>query len=521
MFPRKTALALASAILLLALARRIVPTKGLSPAIFADAARVKLFRHPPAPPTPIQPSEPAQSVPLNGIQRPQTPLAAGPLERISDFLNDDRGSLDPFYAALHDLEAPATTQPEVVTVLHYGDSPTTADLITGDVRRILQRRFGDAGSGFLLPAKPWAWYQHTGVDLSGSGWAISTAVGKNREEVYGIGGASFEGGPNASTHIALHTPASSVEISFLARVDGGTLAVSANGSALDTISTSADGAQPAYKRLALPPGTTFLDLKPSTGSVRLFGETLLSGHRGILYDSLGLNGASTSVLSNGFNASAWSAELQHERPSLVIVNYGTNESSFGPYVDKYYEGTLRTAIARIRAALPGVPILVMSPMDRGSRTGVDRIETLDTIPRIVAIQRRVADATGCAFFDTFDAMGGPGTMARWYTGQPRLVAGDLIHPTPQGASLVANLFVKDLLLGYDRYLRRQRRDPPPKREPQPAPAKIEPAPSSAKPIEPQPELPKPEAPADPVAPLSTDIPKAAPHDDTAPTPPPA
>ena len=44
-----------------------------------------------------------------------------------------------------------------------------------------------------------------------------------------------------------------------------------------------------------------------------------------------------------------------------------------------------------------------------------------TIPRIVALQQRVAHETGCAFFDTYTAMGGEGTMARWYGAHPRLV----------------------------------------------------------------------------------------------------
>ena len=46
-------------------------------------------------------------------------------------------------------------------------------------------------------------------------------------------------------------------------------------------------------------------------------------------------------------------------------------------------------------------------------------------------------------------------MARWYTGHPRLVSGDLIHPTPQGAAMVAQLLVKDLMTGYEQYLERQ------------------------------------------------------------------
>ncbi len=93
----------------------------------------------------------------------------------------------------------------------------------------------------------------------------------------------------------------------------------------------------------------------------------------------------------------------------------------------------------------------MSPMDRGERSGLDEIQTMSTIPEIVAIQRQVAAETHCAFFDTYDAMGGDGTMARWYAASPRLVTADLLHPTPQGATIVAGLFVEQLGLGYNRW----------------------------------------------------------------------
>ena len=97
----------------------------------------------------------------------------------------------------------------------------------------------------------------------------------------------------------------------------------------------------------------------------------------------------------------------------------------------------------------------MSPMDRGHLTGPGEIETMATIPRIVATQRRVARETGCGFFDTFTAMGGAGTMARWYTAEPRLVSADFIHPYPAGGKIVATLFVKQIESGLSRYKLRQ------------------------------------------------------------------
>jgi hypothetical protein len=90
-------------------------------------------------------------------------------------------------------------------------------------------------------------------------------------------------------------------------------------------------------------------------------------------------------------------------------------------------------------------------MDRGERSGLDEIRTMSTIPEIVGIQRQAAAETHCAFFDTYDAMGGEGTMSRWYAASPRLVTADFLHPTPQGATIVASLFVEQLGLGYNRW----------------------------------------------------------------------
>mgnify|MGYP000202979604 CR=1 FL=1 len=53
-------------------------------------------------------------------------------------------------------------------------------------------------------------------------------------------------------------------------------------------------------------------------------------------------------------------------------------------------------------------------------------------------QQAVARETGCAFFDTYRAMGGEGTMARWHQRENPLVTGDLTHPTPTGADVVSS-----------------------------------------------------------------------------------
>jgi len=73
------------------------------------------------------------------------------------------------------------------------------------------------------------------------------------------------------------------------------------------------------------------------------------------------------------------------------------------------------------------------------------------MPQLVALQAKLAAENGCAFFDTFEAMGGPGTMGRWYMAEPRLVSADFIHPMPTGARIVGTLLYQALMDGFNRY----------------------------------------------------------------------
>ncbi|TAH00032.1 MAG: hypothetical protein EAZ17_06745, partial [Sphingobacteriales bacterium] len=62
------------------------------------------------------------------------------------------------------------------------------------------------------------------------------------------------------------------------------------------------------------------------------------------------------------------------------------------------------------------------------------------LTRLVTFQESIANETGIAFWNTWKAMGGEGSMARWLNSKPQLCSGDLTHPTPKGAELIGNLF---------------------------------------------------------------------------------
>lgn len=377
-------------------------------------------------------------------------------------LVDPYGALTTFYASLWRTESKI---PGAVTrVLHYGDSPVTADSITADARASLQARFGDAGHGFVLIAKPWAWYGHRGITVTAHGWNMAPASqARAHDGFHGLGGVSFTGGPSATSTIRLpddrHTRA---QVYFEQQPGGGTFRVSAGDTVLGEIETAGETKAPGFASFALPP-TREVTLTVTSGTVRAFGWEFEKPGPGIVYSSLGLNGASVQMLLRYFDLAQWTEELQHENPDLVVLNYGTNESVFPEYIERYYEKELRSLVERLRAAVPRASVLIMSPMDRGVRASNGDIVTPDVMERIVEIQAKVAMETRCAFYNTFDAMGGPGTMAKWYAAQPRLVSSDFIHPLPGGAAIVGRLLSSALCDGFDRFksahVRAQRNGP--------------------------------------------------------------
>lgn len=385
------------------------------------------------------------------VTDPLSPLASL-LARERRFpLIDPSGSLDNFYAALQRAESGQLKKR--IHILHYGDSPTTADLITADVRERLQERFGNGGYGFNLIAPPWGWYHHRGIRIRASGWKVVTpTLGMKGDGKYGLGGVSFEGNAGAYSEITLQDPSQThVRIYFQKQPGGGDFEIAANGQTLAETSTAAEQSASAAQNYAIPPGTREVSLRVSSGNVRVFGMEFSRSRPGIVYSSLGLNGANTTTLSRNMEAAHWSQQLRAADPQLVVINYGTNESVYGSFVTKYLEAELRRLVERVRDAVPNSAILIMSPMDRGIRGESGEIVTPETIPDIVRIQEKVAADMKVAFFNTYEAMGGAGTMAKWYKRNPRLVGGDYIHPMPAGAKLVGDLLFEGINEQYQRY----------------------------------------------------------------------
>jgi lysophospholipase L1-like esterase len=380
-----------------------------------------------------------------------------------------------FYEA---LERTARGDKGAITrVAHYGDSSIATDLITSTVRQNLQARFGDAGHGFVLAAKGLIPYKHRGVVQSSNpeAWELREVVRRqDRHGRYGYGGVQSTAMRGSWARIGtarrgdIGTKASRFDIFYEAQPRGGKFSVRVDREDREIVSTKADVPGDGVFSIEVPDGPHSIELRYQRGGpVSFYGVVMERDGPGVVYDSLGLVGARANRLLN-FDETHIRRQLEQRGTNLIVLGFGGNEASDDRSEQMFYEDYMKV-LRRMRQERDDLACLVFAPLDQARRTR-GRIRTLPTIPLIVAAQRRAATDSGCAFYDTWQAMGGEDAMRRWYKAQPRLAMGDFRHATPAGYEIIGNMFYKAILAGFARYL---------SREPSRAPASPDPSKPSA------------------------------------------
>jgi lysophospholipase L1-like esterase len=376
---------------------------------------------------------------------------------IEDPIAGSGHALDPFYASLARTlkkEAGAVTR-----ILHYGDSVIAGDLISGTTRRRLQERFGDAGHGFILIANPWEWYFQNDIAHSASdGWSANKLTGPWPDDhVFGLGGVSFHTRDVATAFFSTRgdgdygRKVSRFDLFYFEEPRGGSVMLSATGHPAEKLSTRGDGKIVRVKSIDVADGGGSLTLRTlGDGDVRLFGVALERDKPGVVYDALGAHAARASFWS-AEDPADWAEEMRLRKPSLIVLQFGTNESEDTTIKAETYEPVFATLIDEVQHAAPGVPVLVVSPLDRAVKGSNGELRTSPVIERIIEGQRAAAKAKGVAFWNTFEAMGGRGTMAKWRHTRPQLGNNDLSHPTPAGAEILGNLLSGAIVAGYQAY----------------------------------------------------------------------
>jgi lysophospholipase L1-like esterase len=351
---------------------------------------------------------------------------------------ENPAALVPFLLRLSQFEGGQSTG--LLRVLHFGDSHTAADEWTGMIRRLLQSRFGDGGTGFLLPGRPFLGYRRLDTKSTAtSGWTTEGLAQATGDGLFGLGGTCIST-RRAGQSLSLEAAGSRFELFYLKQPEGGRLSVSVDGGSDAVIETDGERG-PGYFQVEVDEGRHELALRTlDAAPVRLFGWVAEHGS-GVTYESLGINGAQASLILN-WNEDLYDEHLRQRDPALIVLAYGTNEAGAKDWTEESYGAMFSDLIARLRKASPTASILVIGPPDRYIRSQ-GRMTVMDRVDMIVAAQRKAALSSGCAFWDIREGMGGKGSMRQWVVAG--LAQPDYVHFTLDGYRLLGGALYEELI----------------------------------------------------------------------------
>ncbi|MCA9538497.1 MAG: SGNH/GDSL hydrolase family protein [Myxococcales bacterium] len=340
-----------------------------------------------------------------------------------------------------------------VRITHLGDSHIAADLWTGPLRSALQARFGDGGRGFVLAGRPWTsyWQEHALPGIDGP-WRVDGLRGGLDDGWFGPGTCSVAADdPDAEVSLSVSPKsdagrgATSVDVHVLRQPGGGCFEVRVDGQPVRRFSTRGPWVEPTFVRVPLPTGTAKVTVHPvAGGETRLLGLSL-EAEQGLLYDALGINGAKANRLLR-LDPTGLRDGLRRLDPTLLIISYGTNELFDDDLEPSTYADRLEAVLTALRAAAPDADCLLTGPPD----ALIKRRHPPPLIEAVYGIQRALAEAHGCAFWDARSAMGGPGSIRAWR--RAGLAQRDFVHFTRDGYRQLAEAFLSALLGAYDAWI---------------------------------------------------------------------
>ncbi len=358
-------------------------------------------------------------------------------------------------ARVAEVFARAARREGTTRLAFWGASHVAGEFFTGEVRRLLQDRYGDAGHGFVMPAAPWKGYRASDVNLCTEGtWAsdFHNRVGGRADGLLGFAGMSVEAATAGSTgwvQTTLTNPhgrkVSRFEVYFLRQPGGGTFEVVVDDAPPEPVSTFVEPdvpVGPGAVSIAVPDGPHRLVVRPvGDAPVRLFGASMERDEPGVVVDAMGVSGRTVSSWN------AWDEELQRSfldrrPPDLAVLAYGTNEANDARMTEDRYRETLVGALRRLRRTLPDTPCILIGPSDRGKKVRGTSHVVWGPTEMVARVQQEVGPSFGCLTWDLQAATGGPGSMFRWR--EADLAASDLIHFSAAGYRELARRFVTQL-----------------------------------------------------------------------------
>ena len=375
--------------------------------------------------------------------------------RIEEFLDSmGDGGMRNFYEAMANIE----TLGRPVRIAYFGDSFIEGDILTADLRAMLQQKFGGCGVGYVPVTNKNPHFRPT-VTHKFSGWESHIVTDKKGfdSSLQDIYCRYFfpDGTETASVTLqGQRRYASLLDTCELSRFyfvapDSTIITARINGGEPQRFCVEGDSTMRALTvegRI----GEVTWTVEKADSTARFFAATM-DAYDGIALDNFNIRGSNGTKLAN-IPMSTLKSYDRLRTYDLVVLQYGLNVASEKSQNYTYYTVGMTKVIRHLKNAFPEASILIVGVSDRDKKdeeTG--EMRTMIGVRELMTDQRWLAKESNTAFWNLFEAMGGEGSIREMAEGTPQLANFDYTHINFRGGRRLAGILFKAIVYGCERY----------------------------------------------------------------------
>ena len=344
---------------------------------------------------------------------------------------------------------------EQVRVAFMGDSFVEGDILTADLRELLQDTFHGGGVGYAPVASPFTGFRQT-IKTTSKGWTSYNIMQRKSApapyaEDFFVSGWVAKAAEGASTRWDMTTKRRHLEEVERARLLFICRQKAEIGLKLNDGEERVfffEGDEVVRQIVVEQEQIRSLEMKVLSGADSFTGiGAEFDSKSGVAVDNF-------SIRSNNGQAMFWSnasvnSQINTMRPyDLVILQYGLNIMQADRHNYSLYGEQVEKMISYVESCFPGAAVLVMGVSDR-SQKGEDGIKPMESAKSLTQSQREAAEHKGVAFWDTYSAMQRMGGMTEFVANG--WAGKDYTHINYAGGARIARELYYAILKGAEEY----------------------------------------------------------------------
>ncbi len=365
-------------------------------------------------------------------------------QSVISFINDKKNVisnnqfLDSFYYKMS-LVKDSNAQ---VQILHIGDSHLQADFLTEQVRKLFN---SNAARGLIVPykvAKTNSSYMYSSKTFSD--WQGKRCTKLDNPLPIGIGGITIQTTDDSARIIITTKDVKGFNFfKIFHQNDESAFDFSVfdnNGNALlqQAYSKNKKDYESVFYSNEIIYSVTIQNKKTNNFQWQslIYGMYISNGKSGVVYNSLGVNGAEF----RHYNEAQYFAEQSQALcPDLIIISLGTNEAANSKFEEQTFYNQIDKMVNDLQNYNPNATVLLTTPADNYKR----KRKTNTIIKRVSATIVNYCINNNLPYWDLYQISGGYKSAKYWK--KHHLFAKDFLHYSRQGYEAQGTLFYNALM----------------------------------------------------------------------------